>query len=141
MNVLCNAAFAAGKGADGADKNETVAVSDSAATGSYTGNDGDDGASGRTGESGGNGGKTVIELTSSENMSNAISFAATGGKGGKGQTDIDYNGKGYGGNGGAGGAATVDLIVSGADITHAAVSLTATGGGGNFCWNRQARCR
>ena len=138
MNVLCNAAFAAGKGADGADKNETVAVSDSAATGSYTGNDGDDGASGRTGESGGNGGKTVIELTSSENMSNAISFAATGGKGGKGQTDIDYNGKGYGGNGGAGGAATVDLIVSGADITHAAVSLTATGGAGNFAGNGNA---
>ncbi len=139
MNVLCNAAFAAGKGADGADKNETVAVSDSAATGSYTGNDGDDGASGRTGESGGNGGKTVIELTSSENMSNAISFAATGGKGGKGQTDIDYNNKGYGGNGGAGGAATVNLTVNGAAVTHAAVTFTATGGAGNFAGNGNAR--
>ncbi len=139
MNVLCNAAFAAGKGADGADKNETVAVSDSAATGSYTGNDGDDGASGRTGERGGNGGKTVIELTSSENMSNAISFAATGGKGGKGQTDIDYNNKGYGGNGGAGGAATVNLTVNGAAVTHAAVTFTATGGAGNFAGNGNAR--
>ena len=138
MNVLCNTAFAAGKGADGADKNETVAVSDSAATGSYTGNDGDDGASGRTGESGGNGGGTFIELTGSENMSSAISFTATGGTGGLGKTDIDYNGKGYGGNGGAGGAATVNLIVSGADITHAAVSLTATGGAGNFAGNGNA---
>ena len=138
MNVLCNTAFAAGKGADGADKNETVAVSDSAATGSYTGNDGDDGASGRTGESGGNGGGTFIELTGSENMSSAISLTATGGTGGLGKTDIDYNGKGYGGNGGASGAATVNLIVSGADITHAAVSLTATGGAGNFAGNGNA---
>ena len=141
MNVLCNTAFAAGKGADGADKNETVAVSDSASTGSYTGNDGADGAGTQyehTGESGGNGGGTFIELTGSENMSNAISFTATGGIGGLGKTDIDYNGKGYGGNGGAGGAATVDLTISGADITHAAISLTATGGAGNFAGNGNA---
>ena len=80
MNVLCNTAFAAGKGADGADKNETVAVSDSASTGSYTGNNGDDGAvtAERTGDSGGNGGETFIELTGSENMSNNISFDAAG---------------------------------------------------------------
>ena len=49
-----------------------------------------------------------------------------------GQKDVDYNGKGYGGNGGAGGAATVDLTISGADVIHADVSLTATGGAGNF---------
>ena len=138
MNVLCNTAFAAGKGADGADKNETVAVSDSASTGSYTGNNGDDGGSGRTGESGGNGGGTFIELTGSENMSSAISFTATGGNGGQGKTDIDYNNKGYGGNGGAGGAATVNLTVSGADVTHADVTLAATGGAGNFAGNGNA---
>ena len=141
MNVLCNTAFAAGKGADGADKNETVAVSDSASTGSYTGNNGADGAGTQyehTGESGGNGGGTFIELTGSENMSNAISFTAIGGTGGQGKTDIDYNGKGYGGNGGAGGAATVNLTVNGADITHAAISLTATGGAGNFAGNGNA---
>lgn len=134
MNVLCNTAFAAGKGADGADKNETVAVSDSAATGNYTGNNGEDGAvtTERTGDSGGNGGGTFIELTGSENMSNAINFDATGGTGGIGQIDKSGNGKGYGGNGGAGGAATVDLTISGADVTHAAVNLTATGGAGNF---------
>ena len=132
MNVLCNTAFAAGKGADGADKNETVAVSDSASTGSYTGNNGDDGGSGRTGESGGNGGKTVIELTGSENMSNAISFTATGGTGGIGQQDPVGNNKGYGGNGGNGGAATVTLTVSGADVTNDDVTLAATGGAGNF---------
>ena len=141
MNVLCNTAFAAGKGADGADKNETVAVSDSAATGSYTGNNGADGAGTQyehTGESGGNGGGTFIELTGSENMSNAISFTAIGGTGGQGKTDIDYNGKGYGGNGGAGGAATVNLTVNGAAVTHAAVTLTATGGAGNFAGNGNA---
>lgn len=134
MNVLCNTAFAAGKGADGADKNETVAVSDSASTGSYTGNNGEDGAVTveRTGDSGGNGGGTFIELTGSENMSNAINFDATGGTGGIGQIDKSGNGKGYGGNGGAGGDATVDLTISGADVTHAAVNLTATGGAGNF---------
>lgn len=134
MNVLCNTAFAAGKGADGADKNETVAVSDSASTGNYTGNNGEDGAVTieRTGDSGGNGGGTFIELTGSENMSNAINFDATGGTGGIGQIDKSGNGKGYGGNGGAGGAATVDLTISGADVTHAAVNLTATGGAGNF---------
>ena len=139
MNVLCNTAFAFGKGADGADKNETVAVSDSASSGSYTGNDGDDGASGRTGESGGNGGGTFIELTGSENMSNAISFTAIGGNGGLGKGDIDNNNKGYGGNGGAGGAATVNLTVSGADVTHAAVTLTATGGAGNFAGSGNAK--
>ena len=134
MNVFCNTAFAAGKGADGADKNETVAVSDSASTGSYSGNNGEDGAvtTERTGDSGGNGGGTFIELTGSENMSNAINFDVTGGTGGIGQMDKMGNGKGYGGNGGNGGAATVDLTVSGADITHAAISLTATGGAGNF---------
>ena len=134
MNVLCNTAFAAGKGADGADKNETVAVSDSAATGNYTGNNGEDSAvtTERTGDSGGNGGGTFIELTGSENMSNTINFDATGGTGGIGQIDKSGNGKGYGGNGGAGGAATVDLTISGADVTHAAVNLTATGGAGNF---------
>ena len=142
MNVLCNTAFAAGKGADGADKNETVAVSDSASTGSYTGNNGADGAGTQyehTGESGGNGGGTFIELTGSENMSNAISFTAIGGTGGQGKTDIDYNGKGYGGNGGAGGAATVNLTVNGAAVTHAAVTFTATGGAGNFAGNGNAR--
>ena len=132
MNVLCNTAFAAGKGADGADKKENVKVTDSFYTDTYTGNNGADGAAGNTGESGGNGGKTVIELTGSENVVNNISFTATGGKGGIGQKDVDYNGKGYGGNGGAGGAATVDLTISGADAIHAAVSLTATGGAGNF---------
>ena len=132
MNVLCNTAFAAGKGADGADKKENVKVTDSFYTDTYTGNNGADGAAGNTGESGGNGGKTVIELTGSENVVNNISFTATGGKGGIGQKDVDYNGKGYGGNGGAGGAATVDLTISGADVIHAAVSLTATGGAGNF---------
>ena len=132
MNVLCNTAFAAGKGADGADKKENVKVTDSFYTDTYTGNNGADGAAGNTGESGGNGGKTVIELTGSENVVNNISFTATGGKGGIGQKDVDYNGKGYGGNGGAGGAATVDLTISGADVIHADVSLTATGGAGNF---------
>ena len=132
MNVLCNTAFAAGKGADGADKKENVKVTDSFYTDTYTGNNGADGAAGNTGESGGNGGKTVIELTGSENVVNNISFTASGGKGGIGQKDVDYNGKGYGGNGGAGGAATVDLTISGADVIHAAVSLTATGGAGNF---------
>ena len=59
MNVLCNTAFAAGKGADGADKKENVTVTDSAYTDNYTGNNGADGAvtSERTGDSGGNGGK------------------------------------------------------------------------------------
>ena len=132
MNVLCNTAFAAGKGADGADKKENVTVTDSAYTGTYTGNDGADGAvtSERTGDSGGNGGKTVIELTGSENVSNNISFTATGGNGGIGQRDKKFNDKGYGGNGGAGGAAAVDLTVTGADVIHQNVSLTATGGAG-----------
>lgn len=40
MNVLCNTVFAAGKGADGADKSESVAVTDSVYTDTYTGNDG-----------------------------------------------------------------------------------------------------
>ena len=135
MNVLCNTAFAFGKGADGADKNETVTVTDTDYTGTYTGNNGDDGGSGRTGESGGNGGGTFIELNGSANVSNAISFTATGGTGGIGQQDPAGYGKGYGGNGGAGGAATVNLTVSGADVTHADVSLTATGGAGNFAGN------
>ena len=132
MNVLCNTAFAAGKGADGADKKENVTVTDSAYTGTYIGNNGADGAvtSERTGDSGGNGGKTVIELTGSENVSNNISFTATGGNGGIGQRDKKFNDKGYGGNGGAGGAATVDLTISGADVIHQDVSLTATGGAG-----------
>ena len=132
MNVLCNTAFAAGKGADGADKKENVTVTDSAYTGTYTGNDGADGAvtSERTGDSGGNGGKTVIELTGSENVSNDISFTATSGKGGIGQRATKGSGKGYGGNGGAGGAAAVDLTVTGADVIHQKVSLTATGGAG-----------
>ena len=132
MNVLCNTAFAAGKGADGADKKENVTVTDSAYTDTYTGNNGADGAvtSERTGDSGGNGGKTVIELTGSENVSNNISFTATGGNGGIGQRDKKFNDKGYGGNGGAGGAATVDLTISGADVIHQDVSLTATGGAG-----------
>lgn len=62
MNVLCNTAFAAGKGADGADKKENVKVTDSFYTDTYTGNNGADGAvtSERTGDSGGNGGKTII---------------------------------------------------------------------------------
>ena len=131
MNVLCNTAFAFGKGADGADKSESVAVTDSAYTDAYTGNDGVDGAAGNTGESGGNGGKTVIELTGSENVSNNISFTATGGKGGIGRKDVDYNNKGYGGNGGAGSDTAVDLTVTGADVTHSDVSLTATGGVGS----------
>ncbi len=132
MNVLCNTAFAAGKGADGADKKENVTVTDSAYTDTYIGNNGADGAvtSERTGDSGGNGGKTVIELTGSENVSNNISFTATGGKGGIGQRDKKFNDKGYGGNGGAGGAAAVDLTVTGADVIHQDVSLTATGGAG-----------
>ena len=132
MNVLCNTAFAAGKGADGADKKENVTVTDSAYTDTYTGNNGADGAvtSERTGDSGGNGGKTVIELTGSENVSNNISFTATGGKGGIGQRATKGSGKGYGGNGGAGGAAAVDLTVTGADVIHQNVSLTATGGAG-----------
>ena len=74
MNVLCNTVFAAGKGADGADKSESVAVTDSVYTDTYTGNDGADGAAGRTGESGGNGGKMVLELTGSENVANNISL-------------------------------------------------------------------
>ena len=132
MNVLCNTAFAAGKGADGADKKENVTVTDSAYTDNYTGNNGADGAvtSERTGDSGGNGGKTIIELTGSENVSNNISFTATGGKGGIGQRATKGSGKGYGGNGGAGGAAAVDLTVTGADVIHQNVSLTATGGAG-----------
>ena len=132
MNVLCNTAFAAGKGADGADKKENVTVTDSAYTDTYTGNNGADGAvtSERTGDSGGNGGKTVIELTGSKNVSNNISFTATGGNGGIGQRDKKFNDKGYGGNGGAGGAAAVDLTVTGADVIHQNVSLTATGGAG-----------
>ena len=132
MNVLCNTAFAAGKGADGADKKENVTVTDSAYTGTYIGNNGADGAvtSERTGDSGGNGGKTIIELTGSENVSNNISFTATGGKGGIGQRATKGSGKGYGGNGGAGGAAAVDLTVTGADVIHQNVSLTATGGAG-----------
>ena len=132
MNVLCNTAFAAGKGADGADKKENVTVTDSAYTDTYTGNNGADGAvtSERTGDSGGNGGKTIIELTGSENVSNNISFTATGGKGGIGQRATKGSGKGYGGNGGAGGAAAVDLTVTGADVIHQNVSLTATGGAG-----------
>ena len=132
MNVLCNTAFAAGKGADGADKKENVTVTDSAYTDTYTGNNGADGAvtSERTGDSGGNGGKTIIELTGSENVSNDISFTATGGKGGIGQRATKGSGKGYGGNGGAGGAAAVDLTVTGADVIHQNVSLTATGGAG-----------
>ncbi|WP_418585043.1 autotransporter outer membrane beta-barrel domain-containing protein [Phascolarctobacterium faecium] len=132
MNVLCNTAFAAGKGADGADKKENVKVTDSFYTDTYTGNDGADGAvtSERTGDSGGNGGKTIIELTGSENVSNNISFTATGGKGGIGQRATKGSGKGYGGNGGAGGAAAVDLTVTGADVIHQNVSLTATGGAG-----------
>ena len=132
MNVLCNTAFAAGKGADGADKKENVTVTDSAYTGTYIGNNGADGAvtSDRTGDSGGNGGKTVIELTGSENVSNNISFTATGGNGGIGQRDKKFNDKGYGGNGGAGGDTAVDLTVTGADVIHQDVSLTATGGAG-----------
>ena len=132
MNVLCNTAFAAGKGADGADKKENVKVTDSAYTDTYTGNNGADGAvtSERTGDSGGNGGKTVIELTGSENVSNNISFTATGGNGGIGQRDKKFNDKGYGGNGGAGGDTAVDLTVTGADVIHQDVSLTATGGAG-----------
>ena len=132
MNVLCNTAFAAGKGADGADKKENVTVTDSAYTDNYTGNNGADGAvtSERTGDSGGNGGKTVIELTGSENVSNNISFTATGGNGGIGQRDKKFNDKGYGGNGGAGGDTAVDLTVTGADVIHQDVSLTATGGAG-----------
>ena len=132
MNVLCNTAFAAGKGADGADKKENVTVTDSAYTGTYIGNNGADGAvtEKRTGESGGNGGKTVIELTGSENVSNNISFTATGGNGGIGQRDKKFNDKGYGGNGGAGGDTAVDLTVTGADVIHQDVSLTATGGAG-----------
>ena len=131
MNVLCNTAFAAGKGADGADKKENVKVTDSFYTDTYTGNDGADGAAGNTGESGGNGGKTVIELTGSENVVNNISFTATGGKGGVGRQDVDYNDKGYGGNGGAGSDTAVNLTVTGADVTHQDVSLTATGGAGS----------
>ena len=132
MNVLCNTAFAAGKGADGADKKENVTVTDSAYTDTYIGNNGADGAvtSERTGDSGGNGGKTVIELTGSENVSNNISFTATGGNGGIGQRDKKFNDKGYGGNGGAGGDTAVDLTVTGADVIHQDVSLTATGGAG-----------
>ena len=132
MNVLCNTAFAAGKGADGADKKENVTVTDSAYTDTYTGNNGADGAvtSERTGDSGGNGGKTVIELTGSKNVSNNISFTATGGNGGIGQRDKKFNDKGYGGNGGAGGDTAVDLTVTGADVIHQDVSLTATGGAG-----------
>jgi len=132
MNVLCNTAFAAGKGADGADKKENVTVTDSAYTDTYTGNNGADGAvtSERTGDSGGNGGKTIIELTGSEDVSNNISFTATGGNGGIGQRDKKFNDKGYGGNGGAGGDTAVDLTVTGADVTHQDVSLTATGGAG-----------
>ena len=131
MNVLCNTAFAAGKGADGADKKENVTVTNSFYTDTYTGNDGADGAAGKTGESGGNGGKTVIELTGSENVANNISFTATGGKGGVGRQDVDYNDKGYGGNGGAGSDTAVNLTVTGADVTHRNVSLTATGGAGS----------
>ena len=130
MNVLCNTAFAAGKGADGADKKENVTVTDNVYTGTYTGNNGADGASGNTGESGGNGGKTVIELTGSENVSNNISFTATGGKGGVGRQATKGSGKGYGGNGGAGSDTAVDLTVTGADVIHQNVSLTANGGAG-----------
>ena len=132
MNVLCNTAFAAGKGADGADKKENVTVTDSVYTDIYTGNDGADGAvtSERTGDSGGNGGKTVIELTGSENVSNNISFTATGGNGGVGRQATKGSGKGYGGNGGAGSDTAVDLTVAGADVIHQNVSLTANGGAG-----------
>ena len=134
MNVLCNTAFAAGKGADGADKKENVTVTGINYSNTYTGNNnGADGAvtEKRTGESGGNGGKMVIELTGSANVSNNISFTATGAKGGIGQRATKGSGKGYGGNGGAGGDTAVDLTVTGADVTHQNVSLTATGGAGN----------
>ena len=132
MNVLCNTAFAAGKGADGADKKENVKVTDSVYTDTYTGNNGADGAvtSDRTGDSGGDGGKMVLELTGSENVANNISFTATGGKGGVGRQATKGSGKGYGGNGGAGSDTAVDLTVTGADVIHRNVSLTATGGAG-----------
>ena len=132
MNVLCNTAFAAGKGADGADKKENVTVTDSVYTDTYTGNNGADGAvtSDRTGDSGGDGGKMVLELTGSENVANNISFTATGGKGGVGRQATKGSGKGYGGNGGAGSDTAVDLTVTGADVIHRNVSLTATGGAG-----------
>ena len=132
MNVLCNTAFAAGKGADGADKKENVTVTDSVYTDTYTGNNGADGAvtSDRTGDSGGDGGKMVLELTGSENVANNISFTATGGKGGVGRQATKGSGKGYGGNGGAGSDTAVDLTVTGADVIHQDVSLNATGGAG-----------
>ena len=135
MNVLCNTAFAAGKGADGADKKENVTVTGINYSNTYTGNNnGADGAvtEKRTGESGGNGGKMVIELTGSANVSsNDISFVAIGAKGGIGQRDPKGNGKGYGGNGGNGSYTAVDLTVTGAEVTHRDVSLAAIGGVGN----------
>ena len=133
MNVLCNTAFAAGKGADGADKSESVAVTKSVYTDTYTGNDGADGAVGRTGESGGNGGKMVLELTGSENVANNISFTATGGNGGEGMTAKENSSIPFGGNGGSGGDAAVDLVVSGTGVSHKDVALTVSGGSGANC--------
>lgn len=133
MNVLCNTAFAAGKGDDGADKSESVAVTESVYTGTYTGNNGADGASGRTGESGGNGGKMVLELTGSENVANKISFTATGGNGGEGMRAKENSSIPFGGNGGSGGDAAVDLVVSGTGVSHMDVALTASGGSGANC--------
>ena len=133
MNVLCNTVFAAGKGADGADKSESVAVTDSVYTDTYTGNDGADGAAGRTGESGGNGGKMVLELTGSENVANNISFIATGGNGGEGMMAKENSSIPFGGNGGSGGDAAVDLVVSGTGVSHKDVALTVSGGSGANC--------
>ena len=128
-SVYGTPAFAAGKGADGADKNEPVAVTDSTYTATYTGNDGSDGAT-NSGESGGNGGGTFVELTGSENVGNGIAYSAAGGTGGVGQYAGDWTRRTYGGDGGDGGEAVVNLTVSGAGVTHQNVTLTATGGNG-----------
>ncbi|WP_455654935.1 autotransporter outer membrane beta-barrel domain-containing protein [Phascolarctobacterium sp.] len=96
----------------------------------HPGNDGLPGGPEYTGENGGNGGKMVVELTGSENVSNAISFEASGGNGSEGKRQKTDSDIGYGGNGGNGGDAVLNLKISGEAVEHQAVELAATGGNG-----------
>lgn len=108
-SVYCSPVFAEGNNNDGEDKNESAAVTDSHYTDTYSGNDGLPGGPEYTGENGGNGGKMVVELTGSENVSNAISFEASGGNGSEGKRQKTDSDIGYGGNGGNGGDAVLNL--------------------------------
>ena len=129
-SVYCSPVFAEGNNNDGEDKNESAAVTDSHYTDTYSGNDGLPGGPEYTGENGGNGGKMVVELTGSENVSNAISFEASGGNGSEGKRQKTDSDIGYGGNGGNGGDAVLNLKISGEAVEHQAVELAATGGNG-----------